>query len=55
MSLVDEKQGVLPPWDHVNKDSTENQPDFALTEILDSKTNLEKEQKFSQQKVNMIK
>jgi hypothetical protein len=48
MSLVDEKQGVLPPWDHVNKDSTENQPDFALTEILDSKTKLEKEQNLAE-------
>ena len=44
MSLFDEKQGVLPPWDHVNKDSRENQPYFAVTEILDSKTNLGKEQ-----------
>ena len=23
MPLFDEKQGVLPPWDHVNKDSRE--------------------------------
>ena len=47
MPLFDKKQDVLPPWDHVNRDSGENQPDFAVTEILDSKTNLGKEQKFS--------
>ena len=44
MPLFDEKQGVLPPMRPCQQ---ERELDFALTEILDSKTNLGEEQNFS--------
>ena len=45
MSLFHDKQGVLPPWEHVNNDSSKKQPVFAFTEIWT--VTLRKEQNFS--------